>query len=130
MEWNERALKQVQVERLKEEEGRNKEEGIRYKVEEVKVKAEDVTQSSSKGGKPINKELQKLQRKMANLEKEIEQKNNDKVRLEADMSNPTSYANNEGFLKLEKNYNDTISQLAVLNKEYEQLFETVMKMEG
>ncbi|MCA2554288.1 MAG: hypothetical protein IM466_11300, partial [Microcystis sp. M04BS1] len=68
--------------------------------------------------------------KMANLEKEIEQKNNDKVRLEADMSNPTSYANNEGFLKLEKNYNDTISQLAVLNKEYEQLFETVMKMEG
>ncbi|MFX7816353.1 hypothetical protein ABTK28_20600, partial [Acinetobacter baumannii] len=50
VEWNERALKQVQVERLKEEEGRNKEEGIRNKVEEVKVKAEDVTLSSSKGG--------------------------------------------------------------------------------
>lgn len=102
--------------------------GSEIRVTSAEVK--DVTLSSSKGGKPINKELQKLQRKMANLEKEIEQKNNDKVRLEADMSNPASYANNEGFLKLEKNYNDTISQLAVLNKEYEQLFETVMKMEG
>ncbi|MGL4358948.1 MAG: ABC transporter C-terminal domain-containing protein [Sediminibacterium sp.] len=102
--------------------------GSEIRVTSAEVK--DVTLSSSKGGKPINKELQKLQRKMANLEKEIEQKNNDKVRLEADMSNPASYANNEGFLKLEKNYNDTISQLAVLNKEYEQLFETVMQMEG
>ena len=137
VEWNERALKQGQSERLKEEAGRNNVEGIRNKEEGIREKVEDVTPSLlaetkawPKGGKPINKELQKLQRKMANLEKEIEQKNNDKIRLEADMSNPASYANNEGFLKLEKNYIDTISQLAALNSEYEQLFETIMQMEG
>jgi hypothetical protein len=67
---------------------------------------------------------------MVNIEKEIEQKNSDKARYEADMSNPASYSNSGGFTTLEKNYNDIISQLAALNSEYEQLFETIMQMEG
>jgi ATP-binding cassette subfamily F protein 3 len=104
------------------------EEGEKQKVEAVK---EEVKGESKKAeGKPINKELQKLQRKMANLENDIERIKAEKIKLEADMSNPSTYSNNNGFTALEKAYADTNSKLSTMNSEYEQLFESIMAMEG
>jgi ATP-binding cassette, subfamily F, member 3 len=67
---------------------------------------------------------------MANLENDMERVKAEKIKLEADMSNPSTYSNNNGFAALEKAYADTNSKLSTMNSEYEQLFESIMAMEG
>jgi ATP-binding cassette subfamily F protein 3 len=85
-------------------------------------------------GKPINKEaqkeLQKQQKKLANIEASIGQAQQEKKTLEAELGNPDIYTNKEQFSKVETAYNLVQKKLTDLNKDYEVQFEVVMGMEG
>ncbi len=85
-------------------------------------------------GQPINKELkkelQKQQRIFKQLEEKIEQLQAEKNQLEKSMSDPETYADKSKFLQTETAYNNIAAQLQTLNKEYEQIFEKIVELEG
>lgn len=85
-------------------------------------------------GQPINKEhkkeLQKQQRIFKQLEEQIEQLQAEKSRLEKNMGDPEIYADKSKFLQAETAYNNITTQLQKLNKEYEQIFEKIVELEG
>jgi ATP-binding cassette, subfamily F, member 3 len=46
------------------------------------------------------------------------------------MSDPETYADKSKFLQTETAYNNIAAQLQTLNKEYEQIFEKIVELEG
>ena len=128
VEWNERMEKQR----------KNGELGMRN--DELKTKQEQTKQPPIVNPKPetanpkiidkdAQKELQKLQRKLAQTEEQIEKLKADKLKLEADMGNPANYADKNKFASTEAAYKQVLQQFNDLNKEYETIFEAVVEME-
>lgn len=83
---------------------------------------------------PINrelqKELQKNQRKLQNLEADITKASSEKLRLEAALAAPENYNDRQKFKAIESDYANSKQALITLNKEYENLFEKVLELEG
>jgi ATP-binding cassette subfamily F protein 3 len=77
-----------------------------------------------------DKELQKLKRTFEKLEGDIANLNTRKQGIEADLGNPDNYADRTKFVALETAYNTVKNELSIANKQYEELFEKIMELEG
>jgi ATP-binding cassette subfamily F protein 3 len=78
----------------------------------------------------IKKELQKIKSRFGQLETQLVDLNKNKTELEAALSDPTIYGDKNKFLQAEANYNKAAKELANANKEYEEVFERMMELEG
>lgn len=125
VEWNERMAK-IEAEK-KAENGKPK--------AEPSVKKEDVkpVQEKAANNTPVNRELQrelqKQQRRLSNLEADISKATTEKNRLEQALSAPENYNDKKKFATAESDYKKAGQALQALNNEYESLFEKVMEME-
>ena len=79
--------------------------------------------------KEVKKEYQKNKNRFQQIEEKLAQLNNSNVELEQSMASPDSYTNKEKFHQTELAYKKVIEELAILNKEYEIVFEKVMELE-
>jgi ATP-binding cassette, subfamily F, member 3 len=80
--------------------------------------------------KDVKKELQKLQKQFQQLEEQIATLNRDKNKLESSLSDPATYSDKTKFVQAESAYKVAEDQLKKLNKDYEVIFEQMMKLEG
>ncbi len=80
--------------------------------------------------KEKKKELQRVQRHFQQVEEQIAQVNKKKAELEAALADPAVYSDKTKFLEAETGYKKADQELTGLNKQYEQLFEKIMEMEG
>lgn len=84
----------------------------------------------AKTGKPINKELQKLQRQFAKLEEQLNAAKTKQTEIELELSKPENYANKDSFTKLEQAYAQSKAEISKLEADYEKLFEQIVEAEG
>lgn len=84
----------------------------------------------AKTGKPINKELQKLQRQFAKLEEQLNAAKTKQTEIELELSKPENYANKDSFTKLEQAYARSKAEVIKLEADYEKLFEQIVEAEG
>lgn len=84
----------------------------------------------AKTGKPINKELQKLQRQFAKLEEQLNAAKTKQTEIELELSKPENYANKDSFTKLEQAYAQSKAEVIKLKADYEKLFEQIVEAEG
>jgi len=135
VEWNER------MERIKEEEARGKKQETRKGQEtenktQVEAKKVEVVEpvKPAPTNQPIDrekqKELQKQKRRLSNLETELDKVKQDKIQLEAALGDPSNYSDPKKFQTLEAQYKSAQTKWDEMNKEYEEVFEVVMGMEG
>lgn len=94
---------------------------------------QSVSKQSIAKQQPINKdaqkELQKQQRKLSNIEDLMEKAEAELKKLEIDLGNPSTYTNQLQFINLETTYKAAQQRMLELNKEYETQFELVMNLE-
>ncbi len=99
----------------------------------TKNKQQAANSNSQTTTSPINrelqKELQKQQRKLVNLEEDINKAVQEKLRLEEALGLPVNYADKNKFVAVENDFKKSMQYLESLNKQYEQLFEKVMELE-
>ncbi len=79
--------------------------------------------------KEVKKEYQKNKTRFQQIEEKLAILNQRKVSLEAAMASPGNYADKDKFHQIEMEYKTISSDLVVLNKEYEIVFEKVMELE-
>ncbi|RPD51649.1 ABC-F family ATP-binding cassette domain-containing protein [Paracnuella aquatica] len=79
--------------------------------------------------KEAKKELQRVQRKFQQTEETLAKLNQQKTELEASLGNSNIYANAQTFAQAEATYKKAVADIAILTKEYEQLFEQLMDLE-
>lgn len=88
----------------------------------------------SKPAQPINKELQKElqrnQRKLAQVETDLNKAQEEQKQIELDLANPDTYTNAAKFADLEGAYKSVKNRIAELNQNYEALFEMIMELEN
>jgi ATP-binding cassette subfamily F protein 3 len=94
------------------------------------VAPEPKPQAPAPINKEAKKELQKQQRIFQQLEEKIAQLNEQKVKLEAELTAPDTYANRNKFVEVETNYKKVSNELVQANKQYEQVFEKIMELEA
>ena len=84
-------------------------------------------------GTPINKEakkeLQRQQRLFQELEEKIATLSEQRIRLEASLSDPGTYSDRNKFVAAEADYKKASEELKVANRQYEQVFEKIMELE-
>jgi ATP-binding cassette subfamily F protein 3 len=83
-----------------------------------------------RGAKETKKEIQKQQRIFQQIEERIAKLKEQKLQLEAALASPDTYANKEIFLQTESSYKNVSIELMQLNKQYEEVFEKIMKLEN
>ena len=79
--------------------------------------------------KELQKELQKEQRRLSNLEAELNKAKELQMRLEAALGDPAHYAAKDKFVAIEAEYKKAKNDREVLDKQYEMVFEKVMELE-
>jgi len=99
------------------------------KNEPVVVGNSEVNHSKGPVDKEVKKEYQKNKNRFQQIEEKLAQLNQRKVELEQLMASPDSYTNKEKFNETELGYKKIMEELAILNKEYEIVFEKVMELE-
>jgi len=77
----------------------------------------------------LRRELQNKSKSLQKLETELERLKTDVSSLEAQLGDPSIYADKEKFLKLDNQYKQLSPKLAAKDKEYEKLLEEVMELE-
>lgn len=87
------------------------------------------TGNNSQVDKELKKEYQKNKNRFQQIEEKLAQLNKSKLSLEAKMASPEAYSNKEKFQQTEADYKNVTSELTILNKEYELVFEKVMELE-
>jgi ATP-binding cassette subfamily F protein 3 len=121
-------------ENTKSEVRNTKEGNLKTEIPNIKPEPQTANHKPLNNGSPINRdlqrELQKQQRKLSNLEVEITKANNEKERLEVAMAQPENFSDRKKFVTLEEDYVKVKVTLSSLNKEYEELFEKVMELES
>jgi ATP-binding cassette subfamily F protein 3 len=142
VEWNERmASRKAEVENgrsgneeLTKSEVRNKKpEPSSTQQSTTKIQSQNTNPNIPLANAPINRELQKelqrQQKKLVNLEEDINKALQEKTRLEQALGLPESYSDKKKFLLIENDLKKAVSTIEQLNKQYEQLFEKVMELE-
>lgn len=131
VEWNER------MEKIKASQGDSKSKSPKEKAvtqepkkETVVIKEEKSLPANQAIDKEKQKELQKQKRRLTQLETELNKCKEEKAKLETDLGNPSNYSDPNKFSSLEAAYKQTRAKWDELNKEYEEVFEKVMEMEG
>lgn len=132
VEWNERMAKQKSNESESDKKQTNAEtvvpqQNATNQLKETTVKAEVKHQPVNK---EKQKELQKVQKRLSNLEAEITSATQLKNRLEQALSDPDIYTDKNKFANAEQEYNQAIQKHKLLNAEYEQVFEKVLELEA
>ncbi|MCY7421172.1 MAG: ATP-binding cassette domain-containing protein [Chitinophagaceae bacterium] len=137
VEWTERmeARKKVEEKSNRQDgKGDEKKDNEPVKKEVPVAKHEEKPSvNGQKGGAPINrelqKELQKYQRKLQQLEVDVSKAADTKLTLESEMANPLVYSDKNKYKAVETDYENAKKNLVVLNKDYEMVFEKVMVLE-
>ena len=80
--------------------------------------------------KEAKKELQKQQRILQQLEEKINATTIEKNKMEAQLSDPSTYSDKDKFKQTETSYQKLSKELAQFNAEYEEAFEKVMELES
>jgi ATP-binding cassette, subfamily F, member 3 len=93
-------------------------------------KSNNNPQTTSPINKEHKKELQKQQRIFQQLEEKVALLTKQKNELEAALTDPSTYSDKQKFIQAEASYNKAASELAQLNKQYEQVFEKIMELEA
>jgi ATP-binding cassette subfamily F protein 3 len=123
VEWNERAA--VREQQLKTEaKSAQSSEPAPKNVQSIPVQKADAPNST------FTIELQKQQRIFQNLEKDLETLRQAKEKLELLLSDPSTYSNPSEFKKIESEYQSTNSKLALVNQQYESVFEKIVELES
>ncbi len=96
-------------------------------------KAEPQKKETPLPNNPINKErqkeLQKEQRRLSNLENDLNKQKDTLAELEASLGDPANYSDKSKFVAIEAAYKQAKEKLVALEKEYERAFEKVMELE-
>lgn len=127
VEWKERMAKQEAANAKKETQTANREPVI---VKESAPVIENVKVNNATANREQQKELQRLQKQFSKLESSINELNQQKANVEAELANPDFYSDKKKFVELEERYKSIKQKLAIANKEYEQLFEKLMQLEN
>lgn len=130
--WNERMAKQEaqqKKEQAREKDAAKKPVEQKKPIEEKKPAPAPVATNTAIN-KEEKKELQKQQRIFQQLEEKIAKLTKEKNMLEASLSDPGTYSDKTKFVATEQAYQKAATELAQLNKEYEVVFEKIMKLEG
>lgn len=87
-------------------------------------------QANTTINKDLQKELQKEQRRLSNLEAELNKAKEEQQRLEAALGDPANYSDKDKFVKIEADYKKAKENRGILDKQYEVVFEKVMELEA
>jgi len=103
-------------------------------VEPVKTvkkepKPTQVTTQVSHQERQRQKELEKAQKKVSRLEEALKKLSDEKATLEAQLGDPSTYADKKKFTELDASYQAKTSEWNILNAEYESAFEALMMLE-
>ena len=141
--WKERMARQEkELESKKSEGSRQKFEARNTKSESKKIdssKAKSTPNNQASGiqpqhSAPINKEakkeLQKQQKIFQQLEERIAIVSKQRSELESSLIDPATYSDKTKFLQAEASFKKAEQELALLNQQYEQVFEKIMKLES
>ncbi len=98
----------------------------------VEKKVEPVVAEVKSGpiDKELQKQIQKLQKAIAQLEQNINQLNQEKTAIELKMADPSTYTDQAAFQVIEKSYHDKQALIRSLNKEYEMAFNDLVALES
>ncbi len=138
VEWNERMASRKPEENTKPEirnqqTTNHKLQTTNSNSQTANHKPQTANANSQTANAPINrelqKELQKQQRKLVNLEEDINKAVQEKIRLEQGLALPENYSDKKKYITIENDLKKAASNLEQLNKQYEQLFEKVMELE-
>jgi len=80
--------------------------------------------------KDLQKQIQKLQKAIAQIEQNIETLNKEKVEIEVQMADSAIYADPEKLKNIEKAYHDKNALIRSMNKEYEMAFNDLVALES
>lgn len=100
------------------------------KKEDIIVKTAPQPKQNNTFNSEQQKEFQKLQKQFSKVESELERIKSRQKNIETDMTAPEIYADRSKFLQLENEYKNNNQRIAVLNKEYEDLFEKILEREA
>ena len=76
------------------------------------------------------KESEKIKKQFHQLEHNIAELSKKKIALEADLGTPEIYSDKSKFLQTETSYKKDCTELELLNKDYEIIFEKMMENEN
>ncbi|WP_439505599.1 ABC-F family ATP-binding cassette domain-containing protein [Sediminibacterium sp.] len=125
VEWNERMEKQRKA---NGSETKELEKPVNKK-EPVKV-AEPVIKNTQPINKELQKELQKQQRRLSQIEASLSKAQEEQKQIELEMGKPATYTNKQQFSQLENAYKAIKNQINTLNKDYELVFEQIIELES
>ena len=130
VEWKERMAKQkaANPEASKQAAANNK----ATKVPEPAAPAPEAKAANPTGpiDKELQKQIQKLQKALSQLEHNIETLNKEKIEIELQMADPTIYSDVAKFQTIEKSYHDKNALIRSMNKEYEIAFNDLVELES
>ncbi|MEY3539778.1 MAG: hypothetical protein RL188_1195 [Bacteroidota bacterium] len=122
VEWKERMAKQKAA----------IPEAIKTIPKPVEKKVEPVVAEVKTGpiDKELQKQIQKLQKAIAQLEQNINTLTAEKQAIELQMADPSTYADPAALKLIEKNYHDKQALIRSMNKEYELAFNDLVDLES
>ena len=119
--WKERMAKQKQ----------NQPEAIKAKQEPAKpINVIEPVKQTGSIDKDVQKQIQKLQKVIAQLEQNIETLNKEKAAIEIEMADPSIYTDANKLKQIEKSYQDKNALIQSMNKEYEIAFNDLVALES
>lgn len=125
VDWNER-MARINAEKQKQ--------GITDSKPEPAPVAKPVVPEKQVAPAPINrelqKELQKEQRRLTNLETQLTKAKEEESRFEQALGDPDNYADKGKFVQIEADYTKAKKERERLEKEYETAFEKVLELES
>lgn len=134
VDWNERMAKQKAANPDSETKPSAKENTASQNVPQVVARQTAPTPKAEVKNLSVNKEqqkeLQKQQKRLGNLEAEINGATTLKNRLEQALAAPENYTDKSKFATAETEYKNAVQALKKLNLEYELVFEKVMELEA
>ncbi|MBI5373699.1 MAG: ATP-binding cassette domain-containing protein [Sphingobacteriales bacterium] len=126
--WKERMAKQ-EADNKKQE--KNTEPAKPAEVKQSKPAPAPVKQAPGAAiDKDKKKELQRVQRQFQQTEEQIAKLDSRKAELEASLADPATYSDKTKFIAAETAYKKAGEELTLLTRQYEQLFEKIMELEG
>ena len=126
LEWKERMAKQ-------KTNATDATKSVSPKEEKKQAKQEPVTKAPVVNvpiDKDLQKQIQKLQRALAQIEHNIETLQKEKIAIELQMADPAIYSDTQQFHVVEKSYQDKNALIRSMNKEYEIAFNDLLILES
>jgi ATP-binding cassette subfamily F protein 3 len=129
MEWKERMAKQKAANPAPTKPTPNKAPVAEKKTENIK-NVEVKSSPNNPIDKELQKQIQKLQKALSQLEHNIETLHKEKTAIELQMADPSIYADVIKFQNIEKSYHDKNALIRSMNKEYEIAFNDLADIES